>query len=297
MSKIPGFLGGLAVLAVVAAVTRVGWAYVNKPFDEAPWPAVVQGFSFSPYQDGQDAVQNQLPTEEQIRGDLKLLTGKTHAVRSYSTQGSLASIARLAAEFHLNVAQGIWIDRDPARNIEEVRKGIELTRKYHNIVRVVVGNEVMLRNDIPAEELYSILDDVRAKLDRPVSTAEPWHVWLAHPELADHVDYIAVHMLPFWEGISVDEAVDYVVDKMKKLQARFPNKKIIIGEVGWPSEGRTREAAVASVSNEALFLRRFIHRAEEEGYIYYVMEAFDQPWKSFNEGGVGANIRRRRPDP
>ena len=298
MSKIPGFLGGLAVLAVVAAVTLFGWAYVNKPFDEAPWPAVVQGFSFSPYQDGQDAVQNQLPTEEQIRGDLKLLTGKTHAVRSYSTQGSLASIARLAAEFHLNVAQGIWIDRDPARNIEEVRKGIELTRKYHNIVRVVVGNEVMLRNDIPAEELYSILDDVRAKLDRPVSTAEPWHVWLAHPELADHVDYIAVHMLPFWEGISVDEAVDYVVDKMKKLQARFPNKKIIIGEVGWPSEGRTREAAVASVSNEALFLRRFIHRAEEEGYIYYVMEAFDQPWKSFNEGGVGAywgvyNVQRQ----
>jgi len=36
---------------------------------------------------------------------------------------------------------------------------------------------------------------------------------------------------------------------------------------------------VASMSNEATFLRRFLDRAGKEGYIYYVMEAFDQPWK------------------
>ena len=297
MSKFLGFLGGLAVLVAVTAVTLGLWAWYNRPLDETPWPRVIQGFSFSPYQEGQDAIKSELPTVAEIDGDLKLLSGKTHAVRSYATQGTLASIAPLAAKYRLNVAQGIWIDRDPERNVEEVRTGIELARKHRNIVRVVVGNEAVLRNDIPLEDLLKILDEVRDKVRQPVSTAEPWHVWLEHPELADHVDYLAVHMLPFWEGVRVEDAVEYVVDKMQRLQERFPDKKIIIGEVGWPSEGRTREGAVASVANQALFLRRFLHRAEEEGYVYYVMEAFDQPWKAFNEGGVGAywgvyNVRR-----
>jgi hypothetical protein len=63
---------------------------------------------------------------------------------------------------------------------------------------------------------------------------------------------------------------------------------VIIGEIGWPSEGRNRAGAVASVSNEALFLRRFLARAEKEGVRYYIMEAFDQPWKARDEGAVGS---------
>jgi hypothetical protein len=116
MSKFLGFLGGLAVLVAVTAVTLGLWAWYNRPLDETPWPRIIQGFSFSPYQEGQDAIRSELPSEAEIDGDLKLLTGKTHAVRSYSTQGTLARIAPLAAKYRLNVAQGIWIDR-------EARKG------------------------------------------------------------------------------------------------------------------------------------------------------------------------------
>ena len=72
------------------------------------------------------------------------------------------------------------------------------------------------------------------------------------------------------------------------MQAAYPKKPVIIAEIGWPSEGRIRAGAVASVSNEALFLRRFLARAEKEGERYYIMEAFDQPWKARDEGAVGA---------
>lgn len=288
MHKFLRVLGAFAVLAIVAGLTVAGWASLNQPQVEAPWPKTIQGFAFSPYQEGQDAIRSELPSVEQIRSDLALLAGKTYAVRTYSTEGSLAETARLAAEFDLNVAQGIWIGDNPVRNAAEIAKALELVRKHRNIVRVIVGNEAILRNDVSVEALGEMLDHVRRRTNRPVSTAEPWHVWLDKPELADHVDFIAVHMLPFWEGISAEDSVEYIVDKMEKLKARFPKKKIVIAEVGWPSEGRTRERAVASVINEATFLRRFIHRAEQEGYVYYVMEAFDQPWKAFNEGGVGA---------
>ncbi len=81
------------------------------------------------------------------------------------------------------------------------------------------------------------------------------------PELADHVDYLAIHVLPYWEGVDVEHAVDFTVLTMREVAAAFPGKPIVITEVGWPSNGRTREGAVASPSNEALFLRRFLARA------------------------------------
>jgi hypothetical protein len=152
----------------------------------------------------------------------------------------------------------------------------------------MVGNEVLLRGDLTRADLFAHLDHVRGATRQPVSTAEPWHVWMLYPELAEHVDYIAVHMLPYWEGIEVEAAVEHVVEKMALLERTFPGKEIVIGEVGWPSAGRTRESAVASTSNQALFLRRFLDRAQQEGYVYYVMEAFDQPWKERSEGKVGA---------
>ena len=97
-----------------------------------------------------------------------------------------------------------------------------------------------------------------------------------------------MHLFPYWEGVDVESAVDFCFRELKAVQAAYPKKPVIIGEIGWPSEGRIRAGAVASVSNEALFLRRFLARAEKEGERYYIMEAFDQPWKARDEGAVGA---------
>jgi hypothetical protein len=126
------------------------------------------------------------------------------------------------------------------------------------------------------------------KLTYPVSTGEPWHIWIEHPELVKHVDFIAAHFLPYWEGISLDEAVDHVEMTYNLLQTDFPKMPILMAEVGWPSNGRTRKSAIASEANEAIFLRRFLERATAENYEYYLMEAFDQTWKKETEGSVGA---------
>jgi cellulose synthase/poly-beta-1,6-N-acetylglucosamine synthase-like glycosyltransferase len=147
---------------------------------------------------------------------------------------------------------------------------------------------VVLRGDLSVSELVMELERVRAAVKQPVSTAEPWHVWIDNPRLADHVDFITVHLLPYWEGIDVQAAVGYLISRMELLQKTFPGKPILIGEVGWPSDGRTRGRAVATVSNEAAFLRRFLEQARERDYLYYIMEAFDQPWKARYEGAVGA---------
>ena len=278
----------LFVAVLFAVVTYFIWAMVNRPTEVVPWPEEISGFAFSPFQKGQNAIYNVMPSTEEIREDVELLAGKARALRTYSSLRSLAAIPDIARDYDMDVVIGIWLGMDTIINEDEIRAGITLANASTNVTSVMVGNETILRGEFSATDLGVLMDRVRREVNQPVSTAEPWHVWLRYPELADHVDYITVHMLPYWEGIDVDIAVDYIVDKMEQLEAAFPDKQILIGEVGWPSDGRTREAAVASEANEALFLRRFLHRADELSYEYFLMEAFDQPWKAENEGGVGA---------
>lgn len=282
-------LSNIIISLIIAILTITLWALANRPEMEPPWPDIIQGFSFSPLRAHHDPAKDQYPTEAEINDDVALLSGKTHAIRTYSIHSTLSKIPEIAHKYDLNVALGGWLDKNQQKNLHEVETLIRIAdNNRRNVVRVLVGNEVLLRKDLPIKQLITHLDHVRAELGMPVSTAEPWHIWEKYPELVEHVDYIAVHMLPFWEGISLDSAVGHIENRMEHLKRLFPGKPIVITEVGWPSNGRTEKEAIASEANEAIFLRRFLHTAEKNNYIYYLMEAFDQPWKLEIEGSVGA---------
>jgi exo-beta-1,3-glucanase (GH17 family)/cellulose synthase/poly-beta-1,6-N-acetylglucosamine synthase-like glycosyltransferase len=281
-------LPSLLIAAVFATLTFAVWAYLNRPTREPPWPARIQGFAFSPFRANEDPTHFQMPTDAEIDADLALLEGKVNAVRTYSVGATLADIPELADRHGLNVALGAWLDSHLDKNEEQLRAAIDLANSHQNVVRVLIGNEVLLRGDLTLPELEKYLDRARAAIGQPVGTAETWDTWLNDPELTQHVDFIGVHLLPYWEGVPVDEAVEYSFAQFKRLQKTFPHKPIVIAEIGWPSRGRTHESAVASDANEALFLRRFLYRAQKEQITYYVMEAFDQPWKAYQEGAVGS---------
>jgi exo-beta-1,3-glucanase (GH17 family)/cellulose synthase/poly-beta-1,6-N-acetylglucosamine synthase-like glycosyltransferase len=276
------------IAVAVAVLTIMFWAAVNRPETEPAWPKIIQGFSFAPFRADQDPTDERYPSVDEIDEDLELLAGRTHAVRTYTVEGSLGEIPEIAKKHKINVTLGAWVDGDQKKTRREIKRALNIARRSTNVVRVMVGNEALLRGDVSVEELIAYLDDVREKTRIPVSTAEPWHIWLKYPQLADHVDFITAHMLPYWEGVPLDSAVDFVVQRVHDLEQAFPGKPILIGEVGWPSNGRTRQGAVASDANEAKFLRQFLARAKQEKYSYYLMEAFDQPWKRGVESGVGA---------
>jgi len=282
-------LSGILVAAIFAVVTFGLWGYLNRPESEPPWPAHIQGVAFSPFAADQNPFGSRdVPPPEQIDSDLRLLENKTYAVRTYSVLGSLGKVPELAARHHISVALGVELTRDADKNELEMRTGIALAREHRNVTRVLVGNEVLLRGDLTVDELAQQLDRARAAIRQPVGYADTWATWLKNPEIVRHVDFIAVHLFPYWEGVDVESAVDFCFRELKAVQSAYPKKPVIIGEIGWPSEGRNRAGAVASVSNEALFLRRFLARAEKEHQRYYIMEAFDQPWKARDEGAVGS---------
>lgn len=278
------------ITILMGTLTVLLWALVNRPDVEPPWPAKISGFSFSPMRGEQTPTQQHFPDIAQIDEDLALLAGDVHAVRTYTVESTLGEVPRLAGAHGLNVALGAWLNADVEHNDVEIDRLIGIYKEtYREVVRVIVGNESLLRDELEVEQLIDYLRRVRQKVWAPISTAEPWHIWVKHPELVREVDFIAVHLLPYWEDISVDAAVDYVVLRYQELQQAYPGKPIVIAEVGWPSNGRTRGGAVASRANQAKFLRRFLEVAQREAYTYYIMEAFDQPWKHQLEGEAGSH--------
>ncbi len=229
------------------------------------------------------------PTEAQIRSDLKTIAPYTNSIRLYSSTGGVEMVPPIAAEFGLKVTLGIWLDKNEKRNEREIRSAIDLVRKNHNVNGVVVGNETIYRGELKVPDLIKTIQQVKREINNsvPVTTGEIWHVFIEYPELASSVDFVAAHVLPYWEGIPASGAVDQAVRVYNDLRNAFPGKRIVIAEFGWPSAGYNRQTAVPGKLEQASVIRSFLSRAQALGMDYNIIEAFDQPWKTF-EGSVGA---------
>jgi cellulose synthase/poly-beta-1,6-N-acetylglucosamine synthase-like glycosyltransferase/exo-beta-1,3-glucanase (GH17 family) len=134
--------------------------------------------------------------------------------------------------------------------------------------------------------LIRVIQRVKKYVNVPVTTGEIWNIWRDHPQLGSSVDFIAAHVLPYWENFSDKQAVDQAVYLYGLLRDNFPGKRIVIAEFGWPSAGYNLLNADPGPFEQASVLRNFVARAEAMGMEYNIVEAIDQPWKYF-EGGVG----------
>jgi exo-beta-1,3-glucanase (GH17 family)/cellulose synthase/poly-beta-1,6-N-acetylglucosamine synthase-like glycosyltransferase len=181
------------------------------------------------------------------------------------------------------------------RNEQEIRAAIELARKNHNVNAVVVGNETIYRGDMTAPEIIRLIQRVKREVQVPVTTGEIFSAWMddreaarkdGRPALDAVVDYVAAHVLPYWEGTSDKAAVDDAIKRYFRLREAFPGKRVVIAEFGWPSAGYNRRAANPGRAEQAMVVRDFVSHAEALGIDYNIIEAFDQPWKT-NEGSVG----------
>ena len=274
------------VVALVVCVHAALWTLLQRHQAVAGIEAPLASISYSPYARSQHPDRGDRPTEQQIRGDLKVLSPYTRAIRTYSTTGGVELVPAIAAEFGLKVTLGIWIDKNEARNEREIQAAIALARRHSNVNAIVVGNETIYRGEKTVPELIELIQRVKRQSPVPVTTGEIWSVWIEHPELASAVDFIAAHILPYWEGVAADKAVGQAIEFYDKLRRVHPGKRIMIAEFGWPSSGYNMHRARPGRIEQATVLRDFVTRAEAYGIDYNVIEAFDQPWKT-NEGSVG----------
>jgi exo-beta-1,3-glucanase (GH17 family)/cellulose synthase/poly-beta-1,6-N-acetylglucosamine synthase-like glycosyltransferase len=275
-----------AVVALVACVHAGMWVLLRDDARAPNFGGQLASVSYAPFEGSAHPDSGAFARAAQIRADLKLLAPLTRAIRTYSATGGVELVPGIATEFGLRVTAGAWIDKNQDRNEREIRSVIEQTKRHSNINGVIVGNETIFRGEQKVSDLIGMIQRVKRSTNVPVTTGEIWHVWIEHPELVSAVDYIAAHILPYWEGFSETQAVDQAVVIYDKLRKAYPGKRIVIAEFGWPSAGYNYKNANPGRIDQAVVLRDFVTRAEAYGIDYNIVEAIDQPWKIF-EGGVG----------
>jgi len=285
------------LLIAVSVAIGLAWYGLGLPKTMPRSPLGADGklpcVSYAPFRGNQSPLDPAFVVPpEQIDADLKRLAQVTSCVRTYATEKGIDRVPEFARKYGLSVWLGIWIGRDPAKNQGEIETAVALVREYHDVIRgVIVGNEVLLRGEMTAAGLRRLIDSVKQQVDVPVTYADVWEYWLKNPELAPAVDFVTIHILPYWEDFPVasEQAASHVGDIYRKVASVFADKLVMIGEVGWPSQGRMREGALPSPSNQARVLHDVISTARRNGWPINVIEAFDQPWKRQLEGTVGGH--------
>jgi cellulose synthase/poly-beta-1,6-N-acetylglucosamine synthase-like glycosyltransferase/exo-beta-1,3-glucanase (GH17 family) len=312
----------VAVVALISCVHAGLWAFLYQQQTVPNIDGPLASVSYSPYTRWQNPDNGDVPTAEQIRNDLRLLSPYTRTVRTYTSTRGLELVPGIAAEFGMRVTLGIWLDKivdkdtgkpiekNIARNEREIQQAIALAKRYSNVNAIVVGNESILRDDLKVDDLVNIIKRIKRQVPVPVTTGETHDVWrgLYTPQsgesevdvqkkreqrvddaarLAANVDYIAAHILPYWDGRPVRQAVDFTITTYDELRRIYPGKRIVIAEFGWPSAGYNMHNADPGRIEQAMVIRSFVARANAYGIDYNIIEAIDQPHKT-NEGGVGS---------
>jgi exo-beta-1,3-glucanase (GH17 family)/cellulose synthase/poly-beta-1,6-N-acetylglucosamine synthase-like glycosyltransferase len=276
----------VAVLFFVTAAHAALWGFFQERQQAPDFRGILPSVSYAPFEGTAHPDVDNIPSVEKIRADLKKLSTITRAIRLYSSTGGVELVPPIAAEFGLKVTVGAWIDKNVDRNEREIDAAINLARRNSNVIGVVVGNETIYRGEQKVDDLIELIKRVKKSVNVPVTTGEIWNIWRDFPQLAYSVDFIAAHVLPYWENFTDKQAVDQAAAMFQLLRDQFPGKRIVIAEFGWPSAGYNLQNAVPGPFEQASVLRNFVTRAEAIGMDYNIVEAIDQPWKFF-EGGVG----------
>ena len=285
------------LFACAVAVIAAAWWWMGAavPMPQSPLASGEKLYcvSYAPFRGTQSPLTPPIMIETaQIEQDLARLSRTTDCIRTYAIEFGLDRIAEVAKRHGMKVIQGIWLSGNPEKNKVEIDTAVRLAKQYPDTIRaLVVGNEVLLRGEMSAQNLAATIRDVKRQTNLPVTYADVWEFWLRYRDVYDAVDFVTIHILPYWEDfpISARDSVSHLDDIRKKVAAAFPNKDILIGETGFPSAGRMREGALPSPSNQAQVIQGIIALSKRDNFRVNVIEAFDQPWKRKLEGTVGGH--------
>jgi glucan 1,3-beta-glucosidase len=285
----------LALLLLSLGAIAAVWWWLATPIGLARAPidpnAKLLCVSYAPFRANQTPLQ--LTTHiapEQIAQDLAQLAKISDCVRTYSIENGLDQVPALAAKAGLKVIQGIWLGSNRLKNLAQIATAVQLTREFPGVITaLVVGNEVLLRGEMTTSDLAATIRSVKSQVSVPVTYADVWEYWLRNREVYEAVDFVTIHILPYWEDFPIRAkfAAAHVDAIRKRMAVAFPGKEILIGETGWPSEGRMRAGALPSRTNQARVVAEILDLAKRENFRVNLIEAYDQPWKRQLEGTVG----------
>ncbi|KAI7059816.1 hypothetical protein KC352_g43849, partial [Hortaea werneckii] len=228
---------------------------VKELLDNDALHKVFPGMDYTPYNAQYPDCLTTPPDQNNITLDMAVLSQLTPAVRLYGTDCKqtemvLTAIDRLGYNDTLKVWMGVWLGDNSTTNTRQLEQMYDILDTYpsSHFAGVIVGNEVLFREDLTENELGNQLRNVRKNLtarniDLPVATSDLGDDWTT--SLAADTDIVMANVHPFFAGVTPDEAPgwtwtfwqghDVIPTSEAPNGAAYP--KHIISEVGWPSAG------------------------------------------------------------
>lgn len=273
------------------------------------------GFREGQHPDRGDGAKN--PSAAEILEDLEILVAHDFKlIRLYDSGDNSLTTLELIRQHDLpiKVLLGMWLEAEisnhegcawcvepipeselaenTVRNVAEVARGVDLARRFDDIVVAVnVGNEALVSwNDhmVPLENVVAYVRQVKEAIEQPVTVADNYVWWIEDgAPLVAEVDFIGVHTYPAWEEKTIDEALDYTIENMEGVHAAHPGKPVAILEAGWATVA-IEFGDRANEADQARYYRELKDWATKSNVTVFFFEAFDEPWKGNPDAPLGA---------
>jgi exo-beta-1,3-glucanase (GH17 family) len=301
----------MMILVLLMLVFAMSCGHVDKVRTFEPTvdgQRIYNAVCYGPHRDGQRPGGIQ-PSAEEFLEDLRLMLSHWKMMRIYGSSEFADTLLAAIRDngLDMKVMLGVWIDPEErhddagevlerfeeaaAKNRREVDAAIRLANAYPEIVVAVsVGNESLIfwsAHRVPLDILMPHVRRVREGVDVPVTVADDFNYWNKPEsrELASEIDFITMHAHPMWNGLQVEEALDWQREQLEDVKSMHTDRLVVIGETGWATsvinEGQQGELIKGKPGEEEqrIFYEAIRDWAEAERQIVFFFEAFDENWK------------------
>lgn len=211
-------------------------------------------------------------TQNNITRDIAVMSLLTNKIRLYGTDCNQTEMVMHAIdrlEVDMKVWVGVWLDSNQTTNDRQLDHLYTLLSndQYHDkFDGVAVGNEVLFAETLTEFQLFSIISEVRQNLtdlgyNIPVGTSDLGSNWNAN--MASKVDVLMANVHPFFAGVDVKDAAEWTWNFFQREDVSTTKgltnpPRVMISEVGWPSEGGRINGSIAGIDEMNLFMEDFV---------------------------------------
>ncbi|TQS31757.1 hypothetical protein Golomagni_07950, partial [Golovinomyces magnicellulatus] len=227
----------------------------SLPATDPPSSKELFGISYAPYRSDHGC-----KGQDEVNTDFSQFASQYSVVRVYGTDCNQVNMVYKAAKTHgSKLFLGIWDPLDIENEANKIISGVN--GDWDMVHTVSVGNELVNNGQASAQQMVNAVKTTRSILRSagfkgPVVTVDTFMAAKAHPEICDASDYCAINAHAFFDStISAGQAGSWLADTVKSVGSGLSTqKKVVVTETGWPTEGSANGLAVPGMANQKLAL-------------------------------------------
>ncbi|PHH79965.1 hypothetical protein CDD80_3250 [Ophiocordyceps camponoti-rufipedis] len=239
------------------------------------------GISYAPYR-----TDHQCKSQDDINSDLQQLSKYYSTVRIYGTDcEQVGKVVQAAKTLGMKVFAGIWDPKNLDEEVKLLQEGVGDNWDMINFVSV--GNELVNSNQATAADMASAVEEARNLLRKagyngPVTTVDTFNAYQQNVALGNASDHCTINAHAYFDPtISADNAGQWLKKTVDDVRKTCPQeKKVVVTETGWPTQGNTNGQAIPGVEQQAAALNSMRTLFAQDPSQVYFFSAFNDLWKN-----------------